>query len=92
MSKSPLKQLLEKHQKLTHSENMKVVSHVQRLTGDWWTNTLMIQAYDVSFKYKRKKQYTSLQGAAVNITYYPSVEEIAGIPFEFMKVVRLKRS
>lgn len=92
MSKSPVKQLLEKHQKLSHSEDMKVVSHVQRQESDWWMNTLMIQNYDVSFKYKRKKKYTSLQGAKVNITYYPSAEEIAGIPFEFMKIVRLKRS
>lgn len=92
MPKSPVENLLDKHQSLTHSENIKVVSHVQRQQGDWWLHTLMLQNYDVPFKYKRKKQYQSLKGALVNLTYYPSNEEIAGISFEFMKVVRLKRS
>ena len=92
MPKSPIDKLLDKHRHLTHSENMKVVSHVQREENDWWFNTLMIQHYDVAFKYKRKKPYKSLQGGLVNITYYPSTEEIAGIEFEFMKVVRLKMS
>ena len=67
-------------------------SHVQREDEDWWMNTLMIEGYEVPFKYKRKKLYKSLQGAKVNLTYYPSSEEIAGITFEFMKVVRVKRS
>ena len=92
MSKSPVDKLLDKHRQLTHSVNMKVSSHVQREKNDWWFNTLMIQHYDVPFKYKRKKPYKSLQGGSVNITYYPSTEEIAGIPFEYMKVVRLKMS
>lgn len=92
MPKSPIQKLLNTHEKLTHSEDMKVVSHVQREKSDWWHNTLMIQHYDVPFKYKRKKPYQSLKSAMVNITYYPSTEEVAGIPFEFMKVVRLKIS
>lgn len=91
MPKSPVKNLLDKHHKLIHSENMKVVSHVQREENDWWLHTLMIQNYDVPFKFKRKKPYQSLHGATVNITYYASSEEIAAMEFEYMKVVRLKR-
>lgn len=92
MPKSTPKKLLEKHENLIHSEDMSVSSHVQREDEDWWMNTLMIEGYEVPFKYKRKKLYKSLQGAKVNLTYYPSSEEIAGIAFEFMKVVRVKRS
>lgn len=96
MPKSPIKKLLDTHPKLIHSENIKVVSHVQRLTqkddGDWWQHTLMLQDYDVPFKFKRKKRYQSLQGALVNVTYYPSVEDVAGIEFEVMNVVRVKKS
>lgn len=93
MPKSSPKKLLEKHENLVHSEGMKVVSHVQREQKDeWLLNTLMVQGYDVPFKYKRKKRYQSLQGATVNLTYYPNEEEIAGMTFEFMKVVRVKRS
>jgi hypothetical protein len=92
MPKSTPKKLLEKHDNLIHSEDMSVSSHIQREDEDWWMNTLMIEGYEVPFKYKRKKLYKSLQGAKVNLTYYPSSEEIAGITFEFMKVVRVKRS
>lgn len=92
MPKSPLNKLLDKHQSLIHSENMKVVSHVQRQEDDWWLQTLMLEGYDVPFKCKRKKQYKSLQGALVNLTYYASSEIIADMSFEYMKIVRLKRS
>lgn len=92
MPKLPITKLLNKHQNLTHSENMKVISHVQRQQDDWWLNTLMMQHYDVPFKYKRKKPYQSLKGILVNVTYYPSNEDVAGVSFEYMKVVRLKRS
>jgi len=92
MPKSPSQKLVDKHSQLTHSENMKVVSHVQREENDWWLNTLMIKSYDVPFKYKRKKPYKDLKGAMINITYYPSSDEVAGVAFEFMKVVRLKIS
>jgi hypothetical protein len=92
MSTIPVKKLLDKHRQLTHSENMKVLSHVQREENDWWLHTIMLKDCDVPFKFKRKKPYQSLKGASVNITYYASCEEIAGLPFEFMKVVRLKRS
>lgn len=71
---------------------MKVVSHVQREEDDWIRHTVMLEGIDVPFIYRRKKQYQSLKGARVNITYYRQVEEVAGIEFETMKVVRIKRS
>ena len=69
---------------------VKVTSHVQRDKDEWVLNTVMIDGYDVPFKYKRKKQYKNLQGNRVNLTYYPSTDNVAGIEFEFMKVVRIK--
>lgn len=90
--KSPVKNLLINHQKLTHSEMMKVESHIQREAGEWFINTLMIEGYDVPFKYKRKKLYKNLNGQRVNLTYYPAQEEIAGITIEIMNVVRIKIS
>lgn len=91
MQSDPSK-LIKKHQELTHSEAVKVVSHVQRDKAEWVLNTVMIEECEVPFKYKRKRQYKSLKGAVVNITYYPSVEVVAGIDFEIMNVVRIKRS
>ena len=82
--------LLKKHQNLTHTDMAKVTSHVQRDKDDWILNTIMIDGCDAPFKYKRKKQYKNLSGQRVNITYYHSKELIAGIEFEFMKVVRIK--
>ena len=90
MTKSDAEKLVEKHSSLTHSQMQKVVSHVQREEGDWYLNTIMIEGVDVPFKYRRKQPYKSLKGARVNLTYYPQSEQIAGIDFEFMKVVRLK--
>ncbi len=92
MAKSPVDKLLTKHNKLTHSVAVKVISHVQREDGDWWLNTLMIENIDVPFKYRRKQPYQSLNGAKVNLTYYSASEEVAGLVFEYMKVVRIKRS
>ena len=92
MKNKAVNKLLNSHQKLNHSENMKVVSHVQRETKDWIINTLMIEGCDVSFKYKRKKQYKNIKGQRVNLTYYPSRESVAGIEMEIMKVVRIKIS
>ncbi|MBT82517.1 MAG: hypothetical protein CL587_19270 [Alteromonadaceae bacterium] len=86
------KALTEKHQALIHSENCKVVSHVQREEGEWVRHTLMLEGVDVPFIFRRKQQYQSLKGARVNLTYYRQQEEVAGIPFETMKVVRIKRS
>lgn len=88
--KSEAQQLLEKHPGLVHSEDRKVTSHVQREDGEWIQHTVMIEGQDVPFRFKRKKQYRSLQGCRVNMTYYPAEEEIAGMAFEYMKVVRIK--
>ena len=52
----------------------------------------MLEKTDVAFKYKRKKQYQSLQGQRVNLTYYPDTESIAGFSIEIMSVVRIKVS
>lgn len=82
--------VLKKHQKLVHSDMLKVASHVQRDEGEWIVNTLTVEGYDVPFSYKRKKRYKSLVGRRVNITYYPDVRVVAGIDFEVMKVVRIK--
>ena len=86
------KSLLEKHQQLIHSEQCPVVSHVQREEDDWIVHTLMLEAHNVPFKFKRQKRYRSLAGARVNLTYYPAVEVVAGIEFEIMKVVRIRRA
>ena len=90
--KSESEKLLEKHEGLVHSEMLKVVSHVQRNTDEWVINTIMVEGYDVPFKYKRNRLYKNLKGARVNMTYYPSVELVAGIEFEVMTVVRIKVS
>ncbi|MDP7591468.1 MAG: hypothetical protein QF552_01975 [Litorilituus sp.] len=86
------KQLTERHPKLVHTDNIKVISHVQREFDDWLLNTLMLENIDVPFKYKRKKLYKSLQGQRVNITYYPDHETIAGLDIEIMRIVRIKVS
>lgn len=85
-----VKKMLDKHQSLMHSDNKKVVSHVQRTADDWVINTIMIEACDIPFRYKRKKTYKNLQGQRVNLTYYASSETVAGIEMEVMKVVRIK--
>lgn len=90
--KSPVNKLLDKHQKLIHSDMMKVSSHVQRESGEWIINTLMIEGYSVPFKFKRQKKYKDLKGQRVNLTYYAAVEEVAGIEMEIMNVVRIKVS
>ena len=90
--KSEPEKLVKKHQKLTHSDMMKVTSHVQREAGEWMINTLMIEGYDVAFRYKRKQKYKNLKGQRVNLTYYHTTETIAGIQMEVMNVVRIKIS
>lgn len=90
--KAPVKKLLEKHQQLTHSEMLKVVSHVQRESGKWFINTIMLEGIEVPFKYKRKKLYKNLQGQRVNLTYYSATENVAGFEMEVMNVVRIKAS
>jgi hypothetical protein len=90
--KSDVDKLLRKNTQLNQLDAVKVLSHVQRESGDWILNTLMLEGYDVPFKYNRKKQYKNLQGASVNLTYYPQTEQVAGMDFEFMKVVRIRRT
>ena len=91
MKSDPAK-LLKKNQQLNHLEAKKVVSHKQREQDDWFINSVMLEGYDVPFKYSRKEKYRSLQGGQVNLTYYAQMETIAGIEFESMKVVRIRRS
>lgn len=90
--KSQAEKLLQKHSQLTHSEMVKVTSHVQRNQDDWVLNTVMIEECDVPFKYKRKNQYKNLKGQRVNLTYYPGTESVAGMELDIMKVVRIKRA
>ncbi|ASJ70700.1 hypothetical protein [Granulosicoccus antarcticus] len=90
--KSDPDKLLLKHGLLNQLDSVKVVSHVQRERGEWIINTLMLEGYSVPFKYNRKEMNRSLEGGPVNLTYYPQVEEIAGMEFESMKVVRIRRS
>ena len=90
MKNKAVTKLIKTHEKLVHSEQLKVVSHVQRDTKDWILNTVMIEGYDVPFKYKRKKMYKNIKGQRVNLTYYPATESVAGIDMEIMKVVRIK--
>lgn len=90
MAKSEISKLLEKHENLTHSEMLEVVSHIQRQEDGWMINTIMVKGYEIPFKFRRKKTYKNLVGARVNLTYYPTHEDVAGIDFEVMKVVRIK--
>jgi len=85
------KQLAE-HRELVHSSHKKVLSHVQRDTPEWWVNTLMIEGCDAPFKYKRQQKYQNMQGAYVDLTYYPDIEKVAGIDIEVMHVVKINRS
>ena len=89
---SDIDKLLRKHRQLNQLDAARVVSHVQRKSGDWMLNTLLLEGYEVPFKYSRKKTYRSLQGARVNLTYYPQREMIAGLEIEIMNVVRIRRA
>jgi hypothetical protein len=89
---SDVKKLLKKHDKLNQLDMAKVVSHIQRDSGDWVINTIMLEGYDVPFKYGRKTAYKSLQGARVNLTYYAETKTVGGLNFETMNVVRIRRS
>lgn len=92
MKNSEPEKLIKKHEKLTHSDMMKVTSHVQREAGEWIVNTLMLEDCHVPFRYKRKVMYKNLKGQRVNLTYYPTKENVAGIELEIMNVVRIKVS
>lgn len=86
-----VKKMLATHGHLVHSEGVTVTSHTQREKAEWILHTVMIEDYDVPFKFKRRKQYKSLQGQKVNIIYYPDTETVAGFEIEIMQVVRIKR-
>ncbi|NMP31261.1 hypothetical protein HII17_06785 [Thalassotalea sp. M1531] len=88
--KTDVDKLLKSHKNLTHSIEVKVVSHVQREDGEWIINTLMLEDVSAPFKYKRKKRYQNLKGQRVNLTYYPTTENVAGFDIEVMNVVRVK--
>ena len=90
MSTKEVKKLISDHKELTHSEAVTVISHVQREQDDRFINTVMINGCSAPFKYKRKKLYKSLTKQQVNITYYPSIETIAGFEIETMNVVWIK--
>ena len=88
--KSDPKKLVTKNPQLNHLEDKKVISHKQRKDDGWLVNAIMLEGYDVPFKYRRKKAYKNLEGARVNLTYYPLTEKVAGLEFESMKVVRIR--
>ena len=90
--KSESEKLIKKHRELIHSDNLNVVSHIQREEEDWFINTIMFENVDVPFKYKRKQRYKSLVNNRVNVTYYVSKENIAGFEIETMNIVRIKMS
>jgi len=90
--KSDVDKLLEKNRQLNQLDMARVVSHVQREKDGWVLNTVMLDGYDVPFKYSRKRRYRSLQGARVNLTYYPQLEQVAGLDVEIMKVVRIRQA
>ena len=90
--KSSPELLTKKHQKLIHSDGLKVESHVQREDGEWILHTLMLEGVSDPFKFKRKGKYRSLKGQRVNLTYYRDSEEVAGFKLDIMRVVRIKIS
>ncbi len=89
---SDVKKLLKKNNDLVHSEMQKVVSHTQRNDDGWVLHTIMIEGCDAPFRFRRKQEYKKLVGARVNLTYYATTESVAGIDFEVMKVVRIKKA
>jgi hypothetical protein len=89
---SDIQKLLKKHEQVNQLDGVKVESHVQRNKDDWVINTIMLEGYDVPFQYRRKTAYKSLRGAQVNLTFYAETESVAGIAFEVMNVVRIRRA
>lgn len=90
--KTDVDKLLAKRRQLNHLDSVKVISHKQRPDDGWFLNAIMLDGYDVPFKYRRKQKYRELKHAYVNVTYYPITEMVAGIEFETMKVVRIRLS
>ncbi|WP_299007222.1 hypothetical protein [uncultured Shewanella sp.] len=92
MAKTTLDKMLNRHDKLIHSEAMKVVSHTQREKEEWVLHTLMVAGCETPFKFRRTQKYKSLAGARVNMTYYSDVEQVAGFDVDIFKIVRIKRA
>ncbi|WP_398353652.1 hypothetical protein [Shewanella pealeana] len=90
--KSTVDKMLVKHDKLVHSEGVKVCSHTQRVKDEWVQHTVMIDDCQTPFTFRRTKKYKSLNGARVNITYYADTQGVAGFEMDIFKVVRIKRS
>jgi hypothetical protein len=88
--KTEPEKLLKRHRQLVHSDMLKVVSHVQRESGDWIVNTLMVEGCSAPFRFKRKQPYRDIRGQRVNLTYYPGSETVGGLEFEVMNVVRIR--
>jgi hypothetical protein len=88
--KTEPEKLLKRHRQLVHSDMLKVVSHVQRESGDWIVNTLMVEGCSAPFRFKRKQPYRDIKGQRVNLTYYPGSETVGGLEFEVMNVVRIR--
>ena len=55
--KRSIDKLLKKNSELNQLDFVKVLSHVQRETNGWILNTLLLDGYDVPFKYRRKQAY-----------------------------------
>ena len=69
------------------------MSHNQREKDNWFINSVMVEGCETPFKFRRKQQYKQInKGQRVNMTYYPAKEIVAGLEFEYMKVVRIKLS
>lgn len=92
MPKHPVDSLLSQHASLNHLTMQRVLSHVQREQDEWLVNTLMLEGYDVPFRFKRKKTYRSLKGARVDLTFYATTEQVGGFDMEVMNVVRIRQA
>ena len=88
--KPSVETMLQKPKQLVHCELMQVNSHVQRFNGECMLNTLMMDGYDYPFKYCRDLKYQNLEGKQVELSYYPTIELIAGFEVDIMKVVQIK--
>lgn len=59
--KSSLDKMLANHNKLIHTEGVKITSHTQREVEEWVQHTVMIEGCDVPFKFKRPKNFDALR-------------------------------
>ena len=69
---SDLSKMLKKNEQLNQLDMAKVASHVQREADDWVHNTIMLEDYDVPFKYLRKKLYKNLKGRSCKYHLLPT--------------------